>query len=221
MTRSTNTSSKPYVEHNLQHSMLLVILALIIPFSTSNTAVTLAFQSHYKTLTTSPAQNDRTTCKRIEQTSTLRKLPFITIAATTTSPHHMRLYAATIEDESITTKNKSSDNKEPKKQQQSLSDRIATSSMASAAAVATAAGMYSNSFFIYFTQHGTAGNHSYQYSHFSNIMFLITKFIFFGIQMTKTQYKHIYSQCCGGNEKIRSPRYRKVIRYHGWWWYQQ
>ena len=70
--------------------------------------------------------------------------PFIT----TTITSKVRLYAATMEDETTTSNSQNSNNKsgtgkEVKQQQQhSLGDRIASSSMASAAAVATAAGMY-------------------------------------------------------------------------------
>ena len=75
-------------------------------------------------------------------TPSVQRPPFIT----TTITSKVRLYAATIEDETTTSTSQNSNNKsgtgKEAKQQQSFGDRIASSSMASAAAVATAAGMY-------------------------------------------------------------------------------
>ena len=106
---------------------------------------TLAFQTLKNTIHPHTAHsNDNNYDSQLVQPSFVVpsvQRPFI---RTTTSK--VRLYAATMEDETTTSTSQNSNNKsgtgKEAKQQQSFGDRIASSSMASAAAVATAAGMY-------------------------------------------------------------------------------
>ena len=108
---------------------------------------TLAFQTLKNTIhPRTTHSNDNNYDSQLVQPSfvvpSVQRPPFIT----TTITSKVGLYAATMEDETTTSTSQNSNNKsgtgKEAKQQQSFGDRIASSSMASAAAVATAAGMY-------------------------------------------------------------------------------
>ncbi len=116
--RERCTSQKPLRFHHFSHFVILLVVIMLT--ATINVAVvTLAFQSH--------------TIRTTHPTATERNIDKYYVPSAP-SNRRLRLLALST-DEEATTK------KEPPKRQ-SLSDRIASSSMASAAAVATAAGRF-------------------------------------------------------------------------------
>ena len=140
MTKATHTRPKRHNHSNVQFPMkqaiLLVLLVVAIPLTTTHVAVTFAFQQS--------SLNYHNTIATKHQSPNELNTPFMTIKVSR-STSNTRYYATTIKDteSSKSTRTNDDQTEEPKKQQQSLSDRIASSSMASAAAVATAAGTYS------------------------------------------------------------------------------
>jgi hypothetical protein len=122
--RGRCTSQKPLLFHHFSQFVMLFVSIVLTAVTINVAVVTLAFQSH----------NIRTT----HSTAVERNINNHHHVPSTPFHQRSRLFALVTDEEATTKK------EPPKQQQQSLSDRIATSSMASAAAVATAAGRCQN-----------------------------------------------------------------------------